>query len=162
MERGEFGDDDDASLIVPAQSRKIVGMGGCNVDYLASIASFPKPDDKLRTEKLEVCHPSLHQVKRGRALEFFLDHQATLLHQLKTGARWRECCQCAHSSGKAGALTKPRHKGNPCLIQCCSNQCTTGLPHSCLTRSCHIPVCRLGETALEMALSGENACCSDD
>eukprot|EP00798_Chlamydomonas_sp_ICE-L_P024090 gene24090-9664_t len=35
-------------------SRKVVGMGSCGVDYLASIAQFPKPDDKLRTEKLEV------------------------------------------------------------------------------------------------------------
>jgi len=33
---------------------KVVGMGGCNLDYLASVAEFPKPDEKLRTEKLEV------------------------------------------------------------------------------------------------------------
>ncbi|KAF5842011.1 Ribokinase-like protein [Dunaliella salina] len=36
------------------QKIKVVGMGGCNLDYLASVAEFPKPDDKLRTEKLEV------------------------------------------------------------------------------------------------------------
>jgi hypothetical protein len=29
-------------------------MGGCGVDYLASVAAFPKPDEKLRSEKLEV------------------------------------------------------------------------------------------------------------
>ncbi len=34
---------------------KVVGVGSCGVDYLASVAQFPKPDDKLRTEKLEVC-----------------------------------------------------------------------------------------------------------
>eukprot|EP00878_Enallax_costatus_P034999 GHUV01038957.1.p1 GENE.GHUV01038957.1~~GHUV01038957.1.p1 ORF type:complete len:333 (+),score=19.32 GHUV01038957.1:577-1575(+) len=33
---------------------KIVGCGSCGVDYLASIASFPKPDQKLRTDALEV------------------------------------------------------------------------------------------------------------
>ncbi|EFJ40764.1 hypothetical protein VOLCADRAFT_84359 [Volvox carteri f. nagariensis] len=36
-----------------AQQIKIVGMGSCGVDYLASVASFPRPDEKLRTEKLE-------------------------------------------------------------------------------------------------------------
>ncbi len=33
---------------------KIVGMGSCTIDYLASVAAFPRPDDKLRTETLEV------------------------------------------------------------------------------------------------------------
>lgn len=33
---------------------KVVGVGGCGVDYLASVAAYPRPDDKLRTEKLEV------------------------------------------------------------------------------------------------------------
>ncbi|GLI60496.1 hypothetical protein VaNZ11_002658, partial [Volvox africanus] len=32
---------------------KIVGMGSCGVDYLASVAAYPRPDEKLRTEKLE-------------------------------------------------------------------------------------------------------------
>lgn len=32
---------------------KIVGMGSVGIDYLAQVATFPKPDDKLRTETLE-------------------------------------------------------------------------------------------------------------
>jgi len=41
-----------------ARPIKIVGMGSCGVDYLASIAAFPKPDEKLRTDALEVSHES--------------------------------------------------------------------------------------------------------
>lgn len=33
---------------------KVVGMGSCGVDYLASVAAYPQPDQKLRTEMLEV------------------------------------------------------------------------------------------------------------
>lgn len=33
---------------------KVVGVGSCGVDYLASVASYPRPDEKLRTEQLEV------------------------------------------------------------------------------------------------------------
>lgn len=33
---------------------KIVGMGSAGVDYLAQVAAFPQPDEKLRTERLEV------------------------------------------------------------------------------------------------------------
>ncbi|KAF8065876.1 STP13 [Scenedesmus sp. PABB004] len=33
---------------------KVVGCGSCGVDYLASIAAFPAPDQKLRTDALEV------------------------------------------------------------------------------------------------------------
>ena len=29
-------------------------MGSVGLDYLAAVAAFPKPDDKLRTERLEV------------------------------------------------------------------------------------------------------------
>ncbi|KAK9845779.1 hypothetical protein WJX81_002155 [Elliptochloris bilobata] len=32
---------------------KVVGMGSCGRDYLAQVAAFPQPDDKLRTERLE-------------------------------------------------------------------------------------------------------------
>ncbi|KXZ55104.1 hypothetical protein GPECTOR_3g258 [Gonium pectorale] len=32
---------------------KVVGMGSCGVDYLASVAAYPRPDEKLRTETLE-------------------------------------------------------------------------------------------------------------
>jgi hypothetical protein len=33
---------------------KVVGCGSCGVDYLASVAAFPQPDQKLRTDTLEV------------------------------------------------------------------------------------------------------------
>lgn len=33
---------------------KVVGCGSCGVDYLASVAAYPRPDEKLRTEQLEV------------------------------------------------------------------------------------------------------------
>lgn len=31
----------------------VVGVGGVGIDYLASVLTFPKPDQKLRTERLE-------------------------------------------------------------------------------------------------------------
>lgn len=34
--------------------QKVVGMGSCGLDYLAQVAAFPQPDEKLRTEHLEV------------------------------------------------------------------------------------------------------------
>lgn len=39
--------------VPPAKSIKVVGMGSCGVDYLASVAAYPKPDEKLRTDTLE-------------------------------------------------------------------------------------------------------------
>ncbi|BDA44908.1 probable ribokinase at N-terminal half [Coccomyxa sp. Obi] len=36
-----------------AYEHKVVGVGSCGLDYLAQVASFPKPDDKLRTENLQ-------------------------------------------------------------------------------------------------------------
>lgn len=36
------------------KSIKVVGCGSCGVDYLASVAAFPHPDQKLRTDALEV------------------------------------------------------------------------------------------------------------
>ena len=33
---------------------RVVGVGSCGLDYLAQVAAWPKPDDKLRTESLEV------------------------------------------------------------------------------------------------------------
>ena len=35
----------------------MIGMGSCGLDYLAQVAAFPQPDDKLRTERLEVPCP---------------------------------------------------------------------------------------------------------
>ena len=43
-----------SSHTVPcASSVTLVGMGSVGMDFLASVASFPKPDDKMRTEELE-------------------------------------------------------------------------------------------------------------
>ena len=39
---------------VACKAAKVVGVGSCCVDYLASVASYPKPDQKLRSESLEV------------------------------------------------------------------------------------------------------------
>ena len=35
---------------------KIVGLGLACWDFLAQVAAFPKPDEKLRTQKMEVFH----------------------------------------------------------------------------------------------------------
>lgn len=32
----------------------VIGLGSCGLDYLALVASFPRPDDKIRTEKMEM------------------------------------------------------------------------------------------------------------
>ncbi len=37
-----------------AQKPKIVGLGSVGLDYLAQVAVFPKPDEKLRTKQMEV------------------------------------------------------------------------------------------------------------
>lgn len=39
-----------------AKDVKVVGCGGVGIDYLASVAQFPKPDEKLRTQALQVAH----------------------------------------------------------------------------------------------------------
>lgn len=36
---------------------KVVGLGSIGLDYLAQVAAFPKPDEKLRTSKMEVGEP---------------------------------------------------------------------------------------------------------
>lgn len=33
---------------------RVVGVGSCGIDYLAAVAAFPQPDEKLRTQQLEV------------------------------------------------------------------------------------------------------------
>ena len=35
---------------------KVVGLGLACWDFLAQVAAFPKPDEKLRTQKMEVFH----------------------------------------------------------------------------------------------------------
>ncbi|GMH38663.1 hypothetical protein BSKO_06547 [Bryopsis sp. KO-2023] len=43
------------SLVVRAEfNPRVVGVGSSAIDYLALVASYPKPDQKLRTEELEV------------------------------------------------------------------------------------------------------------
>lgn len=43
-----------ASLPQACDSVKVVGMGSAGMDYLAEVSSFPKPDQKMRTENLEL------------------------------------------------------------------------------------------------------------
>jgi sugar/nucleoside kinase (ribokinase family) len=38
----------------PASAPKVVGMGSAGLDYLAQVAEYPRPDEKLRTERLEL------------------------------------------------------------------------------------------------------------
>lgn len=38
----------------PQEGKVVVGMGSVGMDFLASVASFPRPDDKMRTEDLEM------------------------------------------------------------------------------------------------------------
>ena len=48
----------DASIVASSSSDApapvVVGVGSAGVDYLASVASFPEPDAKLRTDALEI------------------------------------------------------------------------------------------------------------
>ena len=46
--------DDDDDVGKEKKKKIVIGLGSCGLDYLALVAAFPKPDDKLRTEKLEV------------------------------------------------------------------------------------------------------------
>jgi hypothetical protein len=41
-------------LATTPQAVKVVGCGSAGIDYIASVTAFPKPDEKIRTEKLEV------------------------------------------------------------------------------------------------------------
>ena len=43
-----------ASNANTTDSITLVGMGSVGMDFLASVASFPKPDDKMRTEELQM------------------------------------------------------------------------------------------------------------
>lgn len=42
-----------AELPNEAQKPKVVGLGSVGLDYLAQVAAFPKPDEKLRTKQME-------------------------------------------------------------------------------------------------------------
>lgn len=44
-----------SSLVPPLpENRVVLGCGGVSVDYLAVVASFPKPDDKIRSTSFQV------------------------------------------------------------------------------------------------------------
>ena len=36
------------------QPQKVVGLGSVGLDYLAQVVEFPKPDEKIRTSRMEV------------------------------------------------------------------------------------------------------------
>ena len=58
---------------------KVVGLGLACWDFLAQVASFPKPDEKLRTQRMEVFH--WHKCHR-------FDFRAALYHTLQCA-----CCR---------------------------------------------------------------------
>ena len=55
------------ALSNPQPKDKVVGLGGVGLDYLAQVAAFPKPDQKLRTEKMEV---SVHNLSHEALAKF--------------------------------------------------------------------------------------------
>jgi hypothetical protein len=40
-------------------SPKVIGLGSLGLDYLATVSHFPEPDEKTRTEELQVSKPHL-------------------------------------------------------------------------------------------------------
>ena len=108
---------------------KVVGMGSCGVDYLASVAAYPQPDQKLRTETLEVGalfhtylpgqkqkdHPlesdqTIVETGRGQAPST-PDTPFTPLHSPVAGSRWGQRCQCPHCRCQAWPLPDYCDKG---------------------------------------------------
>lgn len=47
-----------------------LGVGGTSVDFLAAVASYPNPDDKIRTTSLKVCSIPLAMRQRREILCF--------------------------------------------------------------------------------------------
>lgn len=77
---------------LPAPPVRVVGMGGVGVDYLAAVASFPRPDDKLRTEALEV-QVSSHTDRSGSARS--LIHMRTVAPAQQLRRQRRQQTHCA-------------------------------------------------------------------
>nr|GMD69091.1 ribokinase-like isoform X1 [Ipomoea batatas] len=42
------------SVPSPPEDRIVLGVGGATVDFLAAVASYPKPDDKIRSTSFQV------------------------------------------------------------------------------------------------------------
>ena len=45
------------SILASAEAKqptKVVGLGSVGLDYLAQVVNFPKPDEKIRTTRMEV------------------------------------------------------------------------------------------------------------
>ena len=68
-------------------SQKVVGLGLACWDFLAQLEAFPKPDQKLRTQRLEV-----------RSSHALLLAASCLSGGYLVGKRWRQLCQCIDSS----------------------------------------------------------------
>lgn len=68
----------------------MVGMGSCGMDYLAAVATYPRPDDKLRTERLEVwrTHVLGGAAGVGRGLQASFDHT---IHTPATSSNTESC-----------------------------------------------------------------------
>jgi hypothetical protein len=52
----------------PPPKAKVVGCGSSGVDYLAAVAAYPRPDQKLRTESLQARARWSKNAARARGL----------------------------------------------------------------------------------------------
>ena len=64
-----------------------VGCGGAAIDYLASVVSYPKPDDKIRTTALEVILITLFAVLWSLTLSFQVQGGGNVGNALTAAAR---------------------------------------------------------------------------
>lgn len=69
---------------------KVVGMGLACWDYLAQVAQFPQPDEKIRTLQLQVWSTG---DPRSHKQSFFYYCKCNELHLSFVDTRWRECGQ---------------------------------------------------------------------
>ena len=122
---------------------KVVGCGSCGVDYLASVAAYPRPDEKLRTDTLEVRTPAHIDHARpstacaqpaggvccdgeGHPLQSGPSTSAPALTCFRrfagrshsvfialAGAGRRQLRQCADCGGAPGAVACYNHQGEP-------------------------------------------------
>jgi hypothetical protein len=81
------------------------------VDYLASVAAYPRPDEKLRTEKLEVRGPCLRQQPCARRDALVHAAATWLCPACATDARRRKRGQRTDGGGSPGLVARPCDKG---------------------------------------------------
>ena len=67
----------------PEHRKKVVGLGLACWDFLAQVAAFPKPDEKLRTQRMEVKRQSVQCRFCTRSAPFYASNKACI-HVLQT------------------------------------------------------------------------------